>query len=237
MNSFEDNPIYVCPHCKLNEMVKYGKFRNRQRYKCKECNRTFTSFTNKPWSYTKKHLSFWEKYINIMNNNCLYDISNSLKINIASAFSWRHKLLTYFKENKSIKLNDNIGIQNRPIKENRKGSKLPYVPSKKLSLTIAIDSYNNYSLSTHYNGVTSRIINDFVNRNLNEKATILQSFNRYVIAVRKTFNINKTIHNTKIPNVCKYYNKFIYWIGKKFRGVATKNLKFYIGWFNNFALE
>lgn len=236
MNSFTDNPINICPHCKYNLIVKYGSFKNRQRYKCKGCNRTFTSYTNKPWSYTKKPLSLWSKYINIMNIDTLNELACKLKINIASAFFWRHKLLSFFKECKNSKLYNNIGLHNRPINENRKGTKVPYIPSNRLSLTIAIDSHKNVCLGTHYKGISTKILHAFASKNFNRYARILDSSNRYIIAVRKVFNAKNIYTNCAVPNIHRYYYTFLSWIGKRFRGIATKNLIFYVGWFNDLNL-
>ncbi|NLK93718.1 MAG: IS1 family transposase [Clostridiales bacterium] len=233
MNIFKDMKITCCPHCKNKRIVKYGKYNKRQRYKCLECYKTFTSYTKKPWSYTKKPLFLWKKYINIMPNHCLLEISSLLQINIASAFSWRHKILTFWKENNKNILRNNIGIQNRPLKENRKGSRNPYIPANKLSLTIAIDSFDNYSMKIHYTQICIKLIHNFIAKNIHPYSIILRSNNRYIQVIRKNFNKSKKIYNNKIPDIFSYYNNFLSWIGYKFKGVATKNLRLYISWYSS----
>ena len=38
----------VCPHCGSHHVVRYGKYKNRQRYKYKDCSKTFMDLTLTP---------------------------------------------------------------------------------------------------------------------------------------------------------------------------------------------
>lgn len=232
MNNLEDKPILRCIHCSYEKIVKYGKLKNRQRYLCKSCKRTFTSYTNKPWSYSKKPLKMWKEYIAIMKNHCLLEISKILKFNIASAFSWRHKLMNYWKNNKSQTLKNYVAIQNRPIKENRKGTRIPYIKCSNLTLTIALDSNTNTLLGTHYKIITLKILEHFIVKNIKSTSIILDSTNRYVNLIKNRFNTKRNLKDKQLININGYFYSFLKWIGMTFRGVATKNLQYYIAWFN-----
>ena len=47
----------VCPHCNSKYIVKNGKNKDKQRYKCKSCRKSFIPETNTPIYYSKKYLS------------------------------------------------------------------------------------------------------------------------------------------------------------------------------------
>jgi len=49
-----------CPHCKGKRIVRFGKASGLQRYRCKQCFRTFNTLTGTPLS----HLRYKERWKN-----------------------------------------------------------------------------------------------------------------------------------------------------------------------------
>jgi len=45
----------VCAHCKNENVILYGTYKGKQRYKCKTCGRTFTDFSNSPLNMSHFH--------------------------------------------------------------------------------------------------------------------------------------------------------------------------------------
>ena len=64
-----EKSIKACPHCQDIHFIKHGKFKGIQRFKCRneECYRTFSVATKSPWSYSKKDISLWCEYLNLMS--------------------------------------------------------------------------------------------------------------------------------------------------------------------------
>ena len=54
-----------CPHCQSNNVVKNGHKDNIQRFKCKECRKTFTFSNNTILFSTKKDLYTWKNTVNV----------------------------------------------------------------------------------------------------------------------------------------------------------------------------
>ncbi len=82
-----------CPHCDSNEIKGHVKYRGRQRYKCKGCNKTFNDTTANPLAGTH-YPDKWAEHIQCMiEGKTLKQVSEQLKIHISTAFYWRHKVL------------------------------------------------------------------------------------------------------------------------------------------------
>ncbi len=84
----------ICPHCSAETVSRNGKYKGKQRYICKSCNKTFTDFTNSATYKSKKTLDNWLKYAKCMIAG--FSIRKSatiVEINIATSFFWRHKIL------------------------------------------------------------------------------------------------------------------------------------------------
>jgi transposase-like protein len=97
---------YTCTHCHSNNAVRFGKYEvkmgtktlKRQRYRCKDCRKTFTDVTNTPLYRT--HLpDKWLEFIQCMiEGYSLRKSSELLEVHYVTLFYWRHKLLSAIKE-------------------------------------------------------------------------------------------------------------------------------------------
>ncbi|AOY74551.1 IS1/IS1595 family N-terminal zinc-binding domain-containing protein [Clostridium formicaceticum] len=89
-----------CPHCKSLEVIKHGKVKEKQRYRCKECTKTFSDTTLTPFAYSKKALSKWEEYANcFVEGYSLRKTAGIVGISLETAFIWRHKILDAIRLN------------------------------------------------------------------------------------------------------------------------------------------
>lgn len=83
----------ACVHCGSMSVKRNGKYRTRQRYLCKDCNKTFNDMTNTPFA-DSRYPEKWVKYIELMVDGfTLPKIAEKLQIHISTAFYWRHKIL------------------------------------------------------------------------------------------------------------------------------------------------
>lgn len=83
----------VCPHCGSSKTVKYGFFNGEQRYRCKECKKTFNAFTGTilSWSHYKDK---WGSYMDIISKDMsLRKAQTEVGVNYGTLFRWRHKIL------------------------------------------------------------------------------------------------------------------------------------------------
>lgn len=86
---------FFCPKCGCTEnIVRYGKHGDKQRYLCKNCRSTFTATSSSLLHGTRKPLEVWEKYLDcLIEGHSLKKCSQICSISIPTAFYWRHKIL------------------------------------------------------------------------------------------------------------------------------------------------
>ena len=95
-----NSKIEKCPYCNNKNFIKYGMYKNLQRYKCKDdiFGKTFTKEIYDKFRYSKKFKENYSKYFNLLNEGLtLRECANKLNITIVTAFFWRHKFLFDFK--------------------------------------------------------------------------------------------------------------------------------------------
>ncbi|MEE0967410.1 MAG: IS1595 family transposase [Bacilli bacterium] len=96
-----------CPYCKSNSIKKDGHYKNGlQRYKCKDCNHTFSPYVNTILENTKLHPIVWLKYLIIMSEDeDLRDCAKYAGVSLKGSFYMRHKIMNamdHEMENKEL---------------------------------------------------------------------------------------------------------------------------------------
>jgi transposase-like protein len=88
----------VCPRCESREIVRYGKPRGIQKYKCKRCRTYFTDLTGMVMHRTRLRRK-WLQYLALMME-CLpvREAARRLGISKNTAFAWRHKVISRLAE-------------------------------------------------------------------------------------------------------------------------------------------
>ena len=87
-------PITECPHCGSKHFIKFGKYVNVSRYRCKECRRTFIPTSGSCIHYINKKEKFLRLF-DMFNSGevlTLKNIAKKFNISILTAFDWRHKI-------------------------------------------------------------------------------------------------------------------------------------------------
>lgn len=133
----------VCPYCKGNNYIKNGKNNDRQRYFCKTCGRSFMEATNSVIYHTHKSVDLWKEYVKcLVNQYSLRKCASVLKINLKTAFFWRHKILDALQEQLEVdEMSGKIQMNTIHMKCNFKGN------HSKSSFTMPRKSYRRGPVS------------------------------------------------------------------------------------------
>ena len=112
--------VNFCIKCKnADTVVKNGKRNGRQRYKCKECNATFTATTDTVMLNTRKTSDVWEEFIWCMLQK--YSMRKAA-VHRNIAFMWRHKILNILRLTDDTKLSGIIEADETYIRRSCKGN-------------------------------------------------------------------------------------------------------------------
>ncbi|MBE6049958.1 MAG: IS1 family transposase [Clostridium sp.] len=239
--------VNSCPKCGKNHYIKYGFFKGVQRYRCKDCGKTFSLVTNSIWSYSKKEPSKWIKFIELMlEKRTLKYCSEKLEININTAFYWRHKVLhaLTFCEIPD-KLIGNVHMIKASTKENFKGNKHIDTDIREKVYMVSARGEEDSILCLP---VCKKIwdikkFNEKVYSKVSKKSLIIPYVDRYIRAIaerhnEKIYNINKELSDNRESDefISKFNLLYKTWF-KSFYGIATKYLEKYLCWFVIFFLH
>ena len=110
-----------CPYCGSELVYRHGIYRDRQRYRCRGCYKSFNDATGTPLAGT--HLTNkWMDYIECMvEGKSLRKICDQLEISLTTAFTWRHKILNALKRMDRVVLKGVTEADETHLLESRKG--------------------------------------------------------------------------------------------------------------------
>lgn len=133
-----------CPHCQGINVVKNGHKGNIQRFKCKDCGKTFTFSNNTILFSTKKDLETWKKYCEcFLDKKSLRRCAEICDISLETAFRWRHKILDALQNMQS-----NITLKG-VIESDETFFALSFKGTKKENFSIPRETHNRgHSVST-----------------------------------------------------------------------------------------
>jgi len=248
-----DNP--ECPHCHSGVINRHGKKNNMQRYRCKNCLKTFTATTHTPLArlrYKEKWLDYLE---GMLSSKVLRQAAADYNISLRTSFRWRHRFLQLPTEMKATWFEGIVEADETFFAYSEKGSKrLARKPHKRGTKVgkrgrskedwvpvLTVRDRGKHTFDTILASTSAQDINKQMTGTI-EKDSVLctDGYKSYIqIAqendlVHKRLNlsagirvIDKVFH---IQNVNAYHSRMKNWVNG-FHGVATKYLDHYLGWF------
>jgi transposase-like protein len=113
-----------CPYCKSRKWIKFGSYRDSQKYRCSECRRTFTSLTGSS-AYRIHDKEKWTKYFScLLGSYSLHKCASEVGISYKTSFNWRHKILRSFRDIGHDKLTVVIEADETYFLDSKKGQKV-----------------------------------------------------------------------------------------------------------------
>lgn len=245
----------VCPKCGQKHIQKFGKCVGQQRYRCKDCKKTFTEYTSTIFSSTKKDYSLWLKYLDLMMKGLsLYNISKELDISVVTAFRWRHKILNVIKKcNAKNKVNGVVEADETFLLYSHKGQHIEGLKGRKrggvgryrgisrdqIGVLVAIDKSKNIVAEMYGRGkISSKILGEVLGNRIEKDSVLVTDSCKSYIKFAENYRLQlKQIARGKhkngeyhINNVNAYHSGlklFLY----QFKGISTKYLNNYLNWF------
>ena len=122
----------ICPYCSHAERYRHGSASGLQRYRCKACKKTFNALTGTPLAHLR-YKSKWLGYLDAITHSLtVRRAACELDVHRNTAFRWRHRFLTWIKQDRPTTLHGIIEADETYILESHKGSrKLERKPRKR----------------------------------------------------------------------------------------------------------
>lgn len=249
-----------CPHCNSKHIIGHGKYRSRQRYKCKDCGKTFNDISCSPMAGTH-YPNKWAKYIQcIADGMTLPKIVEIIDISLSTAFFWRHKVLnslrsmdveslsgiiesdeTFFLE--SYKGKDQVSKADLR-KPHKRGAKSAFrgISHEQVCVLVAMDRNGHILCNNAGMGrITAKQIDDVIGDYISPNSLLCSDSAKNYISFAKLKGLeHKQVNASKkkyviekiyhIQHVNSYHGRLKAWINLHFKGVSTKYMENYLAW-------
>ncbi len=249
-----------CPYCGSPHIIGHGKYRGRQRYKCKGCDKTYNDLSCSPLAGTH-YPDKWAKHIVLLLEKAvLKRVAEELDIHISTAYYWRHKALTalcalnmdemhgiiesdekfFLESNKGKNQVKRYGLR-KPRKRGGKAKKRG-ISDEQVCVIVAMDRAGAIISKTAGRGrITDKEIETSIGSYIpddailcTDAATNFSAFAKGRKITHKATNANKKRRVVEkiyhIQHVNSYHSRMENLINRYFRGVSTKHLDKYLAW-------
>lgn len=251
-----DRPV-SCPHCEGVKIYAHGYYKERRRYKCRSCSKTFNDFTGTAVDGIKKLGQFQEYLLMVVESVTIRKAANKIGVNMKTIFDWRHKLLSSLEalngtgfskgivecDDKQLDINEkgSRGLGRKAYKRPSDRNTKRGISNDKVSIMVATDRKGG---STMRMAKVGRIDAESVRKTIGGLVAhdnVLCSDSHPSII--KWAKENDLEHHTfvatrqhvkdrcyHVQHVNSMDNRYERWV-KGFYGVSTKYLPGYLNWF------
>ncbi len=251
------NKGITCVYCGCDKVRRNGHYRDRQRYICSSCKRTFNDLTHSPLAgtwYLERMIQYFDL---LVKGETLKTCADSLMISMSTSFFWRHKILSALCANdfdylsgiveadETMFLESYKGTKNIEFRKPRKRggkAKKRGLSDEQVAVLVGIDRKDNIVSKVAGRGKTTAnevavVLKDKIDSKAefcSDAATNFKSFAKdenlkhRVINASKGQRVLKGIYHIQHAN--SYHKRLKSWM-QRFGGVATKYLNNYLYWF------
>jgi len=243
----------VCPLCAQAHAVKFGVCDGLQRYRCKDCRKTFNALTGTPMARLR-HKDKWLNYAKTMQDGLsIRKAASECGVHRTTSFRWRHRFLAapqnrqaeslggVVEADETFFLESHKGAHNLARKPRKRGGKAQKrgLSAEQICVLVARDR-NGATLDAVMPQFTSVTLKQALSAVLGKDImlcsdgnTVYSAFAKENDIAHKALNlsagtrvIDKVFH---IQNVNAYHSRLKEWV-RRFHGVATRYLPNYLGW-------
>lgn len=243
-----------CPHCASRQVVKNGHADGLQRFKCRACARSFNALTGTPLAHLHQRGKWLDQASALRDGLVLREVAQRLNIALSTAHRWRHRFLavprtvqaqalrgiaeadeTYFL--RSCK-GQRHGLS-RVARKRGGAAKQRGLGHEQVPVLIARDRAGdtaNFVLQS----VTASAVGAVLKPILPDDTVLCTDGSSTLAAVARNLGVEHHAINVSagirvigawhVQNVNAFGSRLRGWL-RRFKGVATKYLANYLGWF------
>ncbi len=243
-----------CPHCQSLRKQRWGKRDGLQRYRCKDCKRTYNSISNTPLSRLRKKEQWLEYSSCLISGISIRKAAIECGVHRNTSFRWRHRFLANAKSVAPEKLSGIVEAGETYFRKSEKGNKrLERKPRKRGSYVFQKGTSHEqvcvlvcrdrqaYTIDYIFESFTGENLRAYLDGKVNSDILFCsdgKSTYRKFIKEKGyrhgCLNLSRGIRKIKdivhIENVDAYHSGLKQWL-QRFHGVATKYLENYLSWY------
>lgn len=245
--------VMACPHCRSKRVVRHGSADGLQRYRCRGCGKTFNALSGTPMARLR-HKDKWLAQSQVLSEGLsVHAAAQQLQVAPSTAFRWRHRflaqaqaikaklLLGIAEADETFVLRSNKGQQGLERKARRRGGKsstrgtsddhVPVLVARDRSGACTDFILNRADKAQLIAALTPVLASDTVL--CTDGSSAMAAAARHIGVAHHALNRtsgSRVEGPWHIQNVNAYHARFKAWM-QRFRGVATKYLASYLGWF------
>lgn len=243
----------TCPHCHSTAVVKNGSANALQRFKCHQCTRTFNALTGTPLARLHLRDKWIAQAAALVEGLSLNQVARRLGVAQSTAFRWRHRFLAYPKSVQAHQLRGIAEADESYFLFSCKGQRGLLRRARhrggKALAGCKGSEYTPVLMARDRAGATANIILDSSKAAsvqaalapllapdavLCTDASVTLASAAHALGVEhQAINVSRGIRVRgpwHVQNVNAFVSRLRLWM-RRFKGIATKNLDSYLGWF------
>ncbi len=223
---------YCCPHCRSSQVVRWGYQTDMQRYRCKNCHKTFNALSGTPLAKLRRRGHWWDLCECLIKGYSLRKTASICKIDLTTAFRWRHRFLQNHASYNPRLLAGIVEVDIATIPTPRRNSG-DRVTKKKTSVLFSMDRYKVTSDSILHN-MNYNKVKKIIQHRLAPDSLVYahsQKLERELLGSLKYYKPFSK-ESSKIAYTYQYEESLKNWLAK-FRGVSQGYLVNYLSWYRS----
>jgi transposase-like protein len=244
----------ACPFCAEADGYRHGIVRGLQRYRCKQCRKTFNALTGTPLARLRDKPK-WLSYLDAMAQSLtVRQAAANTGVHRNTRFRWRHRFLNWVSQDRPATLHgiteadetylleSDKGKRNLGRKARKRGGHASKrgISDEPICVLVARDrSGQTWDYVTGNGPLTTPRLTASLKPVLDGDALLVSDGNPTYTAFCEAEGISHEIVNFsqgqrvvgayQVQNVNAYHRRFKLWL-ERFHGVATQYLPNYLGW-------
>jgi len=243
-----------CPRCASRQVIKNGHADGLQRFKCRACEKTFNVLTGTPLVHLHQRGKWIEQARALRDGLVLHEAAKRMNIAVSTAHRWRHRFLAVPKAMQAHALSgvteadetfflrsakgQRQGLGRKPRRRGGKATKRG-TSGEQVPVLVARDRSGN-TADFILPVIDKATVTAALRPKLADDAILCTDGSGTLTAVARDLGVEHHAINASagmrvngpwhIQNVNSYHGRLKGWL-RRFRGVATKYLESYLGWF------
>lgn len=243
-----------CPHCQSQTVVRNGTANGLQRYKCRDCARTFNALTGTPLARLRMKGKWLTQAEVLRDGLTLKQATERLNVSHPTAFRWRHRFLALPKTvqaqalvgiveaDETYFLESHKGAKNLPRLGRKRGGKAQKrgLSEEQIPVLVSRDRAGatmDCVLKSDDAAQVSAALQPLIRQDAilcTDGSRVLAAAARKMGILHRPVNLAAGIRVVggvyHVQNVNAYDSRLKGWM-QRFHGVATRHLESYLGWF------